>query len=318
MREARSLLVFEYPDRLFAILRIEIHSINPNIEFVVKRRLHRISVIVAIVIGCPLLFLAACQSKLIYLPRHYPPETVERWQASQRGEVVDFTTSQGQQRAFLQGNLESPRHLWIVCGGNATLVLEWSSWLARYGPTEDAWLLVDFPGYGDSEGKPNPENLRETFQTVIPLAAKKVGMTPTPAPDRLRVLGHSLGAAAVLIAASEFEIQSGVLLAPFTSTMDMSRVLVGVPLGFLVTHRFDNVARLDEMAQRGPASITLLHGTHDEVIPVGMSRTLADGRGNDVRLIEIEGAGHNDIAATHANILATAIRNTGSAGERIR
>ncbi len=268
---------------------------------------------VVMVIVTPFLLIAACQSKLLYMPRAYAPDAVSQWQRDGRGTPVDFTTSQGSQRAFLQGNLESPRNMWVVCGGNATLVLEWSQWLAEHAPAEDAWLLVDFPGYGASEGTPNPRSMRETFQAVIPLAAEAVGLSTEPDPTRLRFFGHSLGAAACLIAANEFNIRSGVLVSPFTSTMEMSRVVVGVPLGFLVAHRFDNAARLDEILQQGPTNITILHGTHDEVIPVDMGRSLAAGRDGQVRLIEIEGGRHNDIAVSHGARLARALRDAGRA-----
>ncbi|NJR41407.1 MAG: hypothetical protein HC767_00865 [Akkermansiaceae bacterium] len=55
-----------------------------------------------------------------------------------------------------------------------------------------------------------------------------------------------------MIAAREFKIQQGVLLTPFTSTMDMGRHMTGLPIGSLVWHRFDNGARLDELAAHGP------------------------------------------------------------------
>lgn len=262
-------------------------------------------------VSVPFFFIAACQSKLIYFPRPYPPATVQEWRNRTQGKPIDFTTSQGKQRAFLQGNLTSPRNLWIVCGGNGTVALDWSSWLATHAPTEDAWLLVDFPGYGACEGSPSPKHIRESFRAVIPAAAESVGLTSSPDPSRLRVFGHSLGAAACLIAASEFHIRNGVLVSPFTSTMDMSRVVTGVPLGFLVTHRFDNTARLDELIALGPTRITILHGTHDEVIPVSMSRTLAQGRESSINLVEIQGARHNDIADSHPAPLMRALGDIG-------
>jgi len=241
---------------------------------------------------------------------------VENWERNTGGRPVDFHTSQGGQRAFLQGNLESPRNLWIVCGGNATLALEWSSWLRTHAPPEDAWLLVDFPGYGECQGKPNPETIRETFQKVVPLASEAVGLTATPDPARLRVFGHSLGAAACLIAAGEFDIRDGVLLSPFTSTMEMSRLVVGVPIGFLVTHRFDNAARLDEILAGGPANFIILHGTHDGIIPSRMGRELAERGGEHVRFVEIEGGGHNDISARHPKPLAAALAEAGAVRKR--
>jgi len=64
------------------------------------------------------LILVSCQSKLIYFPRPYGEGTVSKWQKITQGKFIDVQTSQGRQRAFLQGNLKNPRHLWIVCGGN--------------------------------------------------------------------------------------------------------------------------------------------------------------------------------------------------------
>jgi len=283
---------------------------NPETPKPLRRWLRVIST-PALIVSVPFAFIAGCQSKLIYFPRSYQAGMVRNWENLTQGRQIDFTTSQGSQRAFLQGNLKSPRNLWIVCGGNATRALDWAQWLASHAPPDDAWLLVDFPGYGDCEGKPSPGRIRESLRTVVPLAAESVGLSSSPEPSRLRFFGHSLGGAACLMAASEFDIRQGVLLSPFTSTMEMSRRVIGVPLGFLVTHRFDNEARLDEIIAQGPARIVILHGTDDEVIPVDMSRTLAKGRESTVRLIEIQGASHNDIALSHAEPLIRALHFIG-------
>lgn len=233
-----------------------------------------------------------------------------KWSAETRGKPIEFATSQGRQRAFLQGDLKSPRNLWIVCGGNGTVALDWSEWLQKHAPPEDAFLLVDFPGYGDCEGYPNPARIRESLQAAVPLATKTLGWTD-PNPTQLRFFGHSLGAAACLIAATEFKIQRGVLLTPFTSTMDMANVVVGLPVGFLVTHRFDNEARLAELAARGPGEVIILHGSDDESIPVTMGRKLADQRKDVVYYIEIPGARHNNIQDQNAAELSEVLRKIG-------
>ncbi|MEO8616738.1 MAG: alpha/beta fold hydrolase [Luteolibacter sp.] len=258
-----------------------------------------------------MVFLVGCQSKLIYFPRPYAAGTTTFWQQETHGRPIDFRTFQGKQRAFLQGNLKSPRNLWIVCGGNGTVALDWFKWLEAYAPREDAWLLVDFPGYGDCEGAPSPGRIRDSIDQVVPLACREIGWTEHPDSRRLRFFGHSLGGAACLIAASEFKIQRGVLIAPFTSTMDMTRQVIGVPLGFLVWHRFDNSARLAELAARGPGKVVILHGTTDEVIPVTMSRTLAAQQKSIVSLKEIPGGRHNDIQENNADALANALKEAG-------
>jgi uncharacterized protein len=114
-----------------------------------------------------------------------------------------------------------------------------------------------------------------------------------------------------MIAATEFKIQRGVLLTPFTSTMDMASVVTGLPVGFLVTHRFDNEARLAELASRGPGKVIILHGSDDESIPVMMGRKLAENRKDVIHYIEIPGGRHNTIQDQNAGDLSNALRKIG-------
>ncbi|MES2439736.1 MAG: hypothetical protein V4584_11740 [Verrucomicrobiota bacterium] len=276
-----------------------------------RRRIVRLFLVIFLLVAIPLVLLVACQSKLIYFPRPYGPGTVEEWQRDTSRKPIDYTTSQGRQRAFLQGNLKSPRNLWIFCGGNGTVALDWSEWLQTHAPQEDAWLLVDFPGYGDCQGAPSPGHIRENLKTAVPLALREIGWSGKPDSRRLRFFGHSLGSAACLLAATEFNIQRGVLISPFTSTMDMSRSVTGLPLGPLVWHRFDNAERLAELAARGPGEVIIFHGTDDEAIPVTMSRTLATQRKDVVHLIDISGGRHNTIQETNTQEVADALREIG-------
>lgn len=273
--------------------------------------LRRLLMLFAVILMIPILLLAGCQSSLIYFPRPYGPQTTSDWQSDTAGKFVDFTTSQGKQRAFLQGNLKSPRNLWILCGGNGTVALDWADWITEHAPKEDAWLLMDFPGYGDCEGKPTPDRIRENLKTAVPLAWKATGHSGDPDPKRLRFFGHSLGAAACLMAATEFGIQRGILLAPFTSTMDMSRKVTGLPVGFLVWHRFDNSARLAELSARGPGEVVIFHCEDDSIIPVTMSRQLAEKRKDRVRLIELQTGGHNPLQETDPRVIGEALRTIG-------
>ena len=80
------------------------------------KRLLAVAVLLALV---PLGMFTSCQSKLIYFPRPYPEGVPARWVADTKGKAIEYSTSQGTQRAWLLGNRESPKHLWIVCGGGA-------------------------------------------------------------------------------------------------------------------------------------------------------------------------------------------------------
>lgn len=87
--------------------------------------------------------------------------------------------------------------------------------------------------------------------------------------------------------------------------------ILGIPLGFLVWHRFDNEARLAEIAARGPGEIVVFHGVEDEIIPVSMSRKLASGQKNMLRLIEVPEAHHNDIQGWSGEKIAGAMADIG-------
>jgi uncharacterized protein len=284
----------------------------PELKKPFRRLLVRVCVVIPLLLAAPVLLLVACQSKLIYFPHPYSQGATAGWQQETAGKPLDYTTSQGRQRAFLQGDLKSPRNLWIVCAGNGSLALDWSEWLQTHAPKEDAWLLVDYPGYGDCQGNPTPGRIRENLKTVVPLAWREIRGAAALDSSQLRFFGHSLGSAACMLASTEFSIQRGVLLTPFTSTMAMSQHMTGLPLGPLVWHRFDNAARLAELAARGPGAVAILHGSADEAIPVSMSRTLAAECKDVVHLLEIPEGRHNTLPQTHAPEITAALRQIGS------
>ena len=93
--------------------------------------------------------------------------------------------------------------------------------------------------------------------------------------------------------------------------MEMSQALTGLPLGFLVWHRFDNSARLTELEARGSGQVTILHGSDDEVIPIPMGRALAAQHFRIVRFIEIPGGRHNTIQEEHTDKVTAALREIG-------
>lgn len=249
--------------------------------------------------------LTACQHKLIYFPSPYqsgePAAFIQRG-----GQRLDFTTKQGRQTAWLIPPRDGKpvERLWLVCAGNASTALAMDGYCRSLPFTGDAFLLADYPGYGDCEGSPHPDDIRDSLRQSLPLAAKALGLTEADLPGRTIVFGNSLGCAAGLIAADEFKLRRAVLCAPFTSTMEMAKVKLGLPLGFLVWHRFDNRARLAALsANRGKAWV--FHGDADVIIPAAMSRTLAAEFPGTITLQEIPGAGHNNlIPRAHKRILA--------------
>lgn len=255
--------------------------------------------LVAISILVPVMFLLGCQSSLIYHPNPYGARH-ERMLRDAQGERVRFTTSQGTQTAFyIPPQARSPglpRTIWLCYGGNGALALDWlhftDAWDGRF-----AYLLVDYPSYGDCAGKPTPGNIRESNKAAFEALVQHLHTTKEELQPRIAVLGHSLGSAAALMAADDLDARRAVLISPFTSMTDMGRTVLGWPLCHLNLHRFNNHKTLRHVASRAGARVVIFHGAADEVIPARMGRELAVAHPLVVTFHEIPEAHHNDILA---------------------
>jgi uncharacterized protein len=242
------------------------------------------------------LLLVGCQQRLIYHPRGYDEDEVA-WIEARGGKRWEVMTSQGKQTAFylppLAAPTEVPEFLWLVTGGNGSLALNYAthhtSWDKRFG-----YLFIDYPGYGLCEGSPSPEHIRETIAALRVKARTEWPLSDADLSARSGALGHSIGAAAALIAAEEWQLTRAVLCTPFTTLTDMARRLVGTPLCYLNRHRFDNQKTLRSLELRQGRAV-LIHGTRDEVIPFQMSAQLHAEFPGSTQLITAEGAMHNDI-----------------------
>ena len=240
------------------------------------------------------LFLACCQSRLIYQPRAYDPELVNKSDVRK----LEYATDQGVQRAWIHpAQAAGSRTVWLVFGGNGTVALDWLGWLPMRG--KRTFVLVDYPSYGASEGNPSPAHVRASIVALLPALAKELGTTPEGLKPRLRVFGHSLGCAAALMAMNELGVQRGLLLAPFTSMKDMAQKVVGWPCCEILYHRYDNIAELKRLEKRGDSRVIIRHGTADEVIPVEQARRLGQMFASFVSYEDLPGARHNRVLNTH-------------------
>jgi uncharacterized protein len=252
------------------------------------------------------------QEKFIYFPRTYAPAEIENFLQRPGTHKITATTSQGLQTAWLWYDRaahagERPTHLWIMCGGNGTVALDLVDFAQKAALPRQAFLFFDYPGYGDCAGRPSPAHIAESARTLIPLAAEKAEIYPHELTERLIPWGHSLGAAAALIIADDLATKRAVIFSPFTSTMDMARHQLRLPLGFLLRHRFDNVARVQSLRARG-SQLWIGHGTDDEIIPVTMGRHLAAVAEAPHHYTEMLDGRHNDIFFTHPMVLHELMR----------
>jgi pimeloyl-ACP methyl ester carboxylesterase len=239
--------------------------------------------------------LAALERRLLFHPAKYKDADIAGF-LGRGGVRLDFTAGKLKQTAWLipPAGGATAEKLWVCCGGNAALALRFES-LCRGLPFQaDAYLLVDYPGYGACDGDPDPAGIRANVKEAVALAASKLNLDLSARPDSLAIFGHSLGCAAALFAVEDFGCSAAVLCAPFTSTLEMAQLRLGVGKNYPIQNRFDNRAPLARLSKSGGRA-WILHGDGDEVIPHSMSQSLADEFPAVVTLSVISGAGHNDL-----------------------
>jgi pimeloyl-ACP methyl ester carboxylesterase len=217
------------------------------------------------------------QRSMIYMPRTYEPSYARGLPAGTR--EVEYTTSDGRQVAFYV----PPRaagfdeaQLWVVFSGNASVALDWLDFVEEFPSTSTAFLLVDYPGYGRCEGRPSARGIRENLNTVMSALEALPEGPGASVRGRVSVLGYSIGASAALEFAKAHPVRKVILIAPYTSLLDMARRTVGWPLCHLLIDRFDNEARMLELAASGTQpEVHVFHGTADQVVPFAMGRRVA-------------------------------------------
>lgn len=227
------------------------------------------------------------QESLLFYPQSAVPRPVAPpgW----RIEDVSFQARDGRRLAGVLAIPASarPAPLVIFFGGNAQEATSFAPAVSgTYG--ERAVLLVNYRGYGASEGKPTESALVADGIELYDWAAGRSDIDPA----RIALHGVSLGSGVAVQVAAARPARCVVLTSPFASALDIAReTYPWLPVAWMLRHPFDSAARAP--AIRVPA--LMLMGSADTLIPPRHSERLASLWGGPVERVTLQGFGHNDI-----------------------
>jgi pimeloyl-ACP methyl ester carboxylesterase len=244
------------------------------------------TVAAALAFGTPLAAYVL-QDKLIFQQR--PLAEAEHQAVAQRHpEAADiFLQSEDGVRLHawhVQGAPEAPLVLYF--GGNAEEVSWMLDQLRSRGDdaaARAAWLLVDYRGYGASEGAPSEQAL-----TADALAwyDRFAGSS-----TRVYAFGRSLGSGVAVQLAAARRLDGVILVAPFDSLVQVGKHHYPLlPVGLLLRHRFDSLGRAPSIT----APLLCIAAAHDEVIPPQHARRLFEAWAGAKRWVEVPGR-HNEM-----------------------
>jgi hypothetical protein len=245
---------------------------------------------VALIAAAVCLLVYLRQDRLLFYPQplsEADARAVEK--IAPRSERFELKAADG---THLRGWLvRGPTHgswpLVIYFGGNAEEV----SWLlpefSRI-PTY-ATLLVNYRGYGLSEGSPSE---RAMFNDALEVYDKIV-QRPDIDARRVVVMGRSLGTGVATYVASQRPIAGAVLISPYDSMVAVAHsVYPFLPVSLLLRHRFES----DQRAPSIQAPLLALAAAQDTVIPPECSKRLVEKWGAASRFEVLDGVDHNTIA----------------------
>ncbi|MEJ2656011.1 MAG: alpha/beta hydrolase [Desulfobacterales bacterium] len=201
-------------------------------------------------------------------------------------EKIWIKTSFGKTEAWFlpseSKNKLTPAPVVIFAHGNGELIDLWPDELKTFNRFGIGVLLVEYPGYGRSEGTPSQKNIKETFNNAYNVLIKRKDVDP----EKIILFGRSLGGGAVCLLAAERPSAALILMSTFTGTRSFAKKYL-VP-SFLVRDPFDNLS----VVRHYPGPVLVVHGKFDEVIPYshGLDLLKAARYGT---LINYD-SGHND------------------------
>jgi fermentation-respiration switch protein FrsA (DUF1100 family) len=146
-------------------------------------------------------------------------------------------------------------------------------------------FIVDYRGYGKSEGKPNERGLYLDAQASWDYLVGERRVTA----DRIVIFGKSLGGVPAIDLATRVEAAGLIVQSSFTSAADMAVTLVPFLPRALLRARMDSLEKIRQVH----CPKLFIHSRADEVVPYKLGYRLFEAAPEPKEFYEVKGSPHN-------------------------
>ena len=187
---------------------------------------------------------------------------------------------------------------WLPCPGSSGAVLHFHGNAGNLSHRGDiilklrdrlslSVLIIDYPGYGKSTGKPSEEGCYQAADAAYQWLVDDAKI----APEEIVVFGKSLGGGVATYVGSRKDHRALVLVKTYTSLPDVgSRLYPFLPVRLLMRNRFDSIGRIAECHR----PVFVAHGTTDEMIPFALGQQLYEAAHEPKQFLAMPDNRHND------------------------
>ncbi len=153
-------------------------------------------------------------------------------------------------------------------------------------------MIVDYRGYGLSDGSPSEDGLYMDAEAAFEYLASDVGLNPA---KDIVLFGRSLGAGVAAEMATRHAVRCVIMESGFTSTIGMARATRPTWLVYalmpLISARYDTLSKIGNIT----SPVMIVHGDRDDIVPFSMAEQLFQGARDPKRFHAVRGAIHNDV-----------------------
>ena len=236
-----------------------------------------------VIYGAVVLLAFLFQRKLMYFPGSSPVETPSGDPYSSLEDVTLSTQDGLRIRGwYWPGTRPVTLLIFHGNGGHRGHRLEWLEDLHSLGM---GVFLLDYRGYGGSEGSPTEAGLYLDAEAARSWVEKRTG-------SAIVYFGESLGTSVAVELARRHPPSALILQSGFSSAVDVARrAYPFLPVRLLLKDRFETRAKLPEAA----APVLVIHGDKDSIVPASMGRSLYEAAREPREWYLVPGADHNDL-----------------------
>jgi alpha-beta hydrolase superfamily lysophospholipase len=222
------------------------------------------------------------QERLIFIPEKLPNDF--RFSFNGNFEEINIKTADSKLLNGVLFKADSSKGLIFYLHGNAGSINSWGKVAKTYTDLRYDVFLLDYRGYGKSEGSiTSQEQIFGDVQTAYSEMKKKYDE------NRMIVLGYSIGTGLAAKVASVNNPKMLILQAPYFNLTDMMRHTYPIIPTFLLKYKFQT----DKFIRDCKMPVVIFHGDQDEVIYYESSVKLKSLCKESDRLITLGGQGHN-------------------------
>lgn len=260
--------------------------------------------IVILLVAAFVTFVMLFEDRFIYFPSKYPEGTWEvdklrarEGEAVPKVENIWMTTADGVRihgwyftpQLVVNGQAaEVPKEIVLLWfHGNAGNITHRYEVVRRLVEQSVSAFIIDYRGYGRSEGNPSETGLYLDAQAAWHYLTDERKILS----GNIVILGDSLGGAVAIDLATKVEPAGLIVQSAFTSISDMAAQVLPIFPRFILRTKMDSLAKIPRV--RCPK--LFIHSPNDEMVPYSLGRRLYDAATEPKRFYEVVGASHNDI-----------------------